>query len=171
MLMLDPSLTDELVAIRAEIARVEQAEPPIEVAIVARLSETEEAAQRFRAAPFMVGGGDVLAASPSAVRMLVLGAMAALLPDQTRALIEERTREAEERRPVLRLTPEAKATQLTALRAKATRIEAKLELLRRELEHDDPDVTFARAGFDPEVWLAETAALETMAAAAGSKRR
>jgi hypothetical protein len=170
MLMLDPSLTDELVAIRAEIARVERAEPPVEAAIVARLSEAEAAARQFNATPFSVGGGDVRAASPAQVRTLVLGAMAALLPDATRELIETRTREAEQHRPVLRLTPEAKATQLTALRAKAQRIEAKLELLRRELEQDDPDTTFARAGFDPSVWLAEQGPLEAMAATGGKRR-
>ena len=166
MQALDDNLLDQLIAVHAEIARTEQAEPPIEVAIVARLAEAERAAVQFRAAPFQLGS-DV--ATPIAIRRMVTGAMLALLPDATAQLIEAHTREVEQQRAVLRMTEQDKSAKLIELRDKAKRIEAKLELLRREIEQDDPDATFPRTG-DPAVWLASGAELAAMTAGGGRRR-
>jgi hypothetical protein len=158
MQALDTKLIDELVHVREEIAQTEAAAVPIDTVIVERLAEIEQAAIKFASAPFALDLN-----TPSAVSRQLMGALAVLMPDATRGLVEAHVRQIEERRPVLRMAPHDKAAKLAALHTKARQLEARLELARREYEAADPEVTFSRHGVDPEIWLADVGDLRAMA--------
>ncbi len=165
---IDGAVSERVHSLVADIAATESARPPIEAEVQTAVSRLEVLAARAEASAPSFWPPAVMTFTPTTFDDAVLGAMALIAPDKTRALVVDRAKRRAEAWKGLRLSESEKAKKLARLQADLRVARAKLELQRRVIEQATGEMQ-PRAGDDPAVWLLPAPELEALAATSGRK--
>jgi hypothetical protein len=149
---INPKLIERVALLDREIAGVDAALEPVQTIVARHLASLDGAAASFRVAP-LTPRQQIGPTKPSDVQHLILAAFAALMPRETRALVEGAVRAQEEARPALRMTAAEKDKKLAQLRADRTKAAALLEVDVRLCEAEGVQLPLARMNADPAIWL------------------
>jgi len=146
----DPRLVDQMNTLRAELARIEAAAPPVDMLVERELKQFDSRAEEFKAHPFVFARptyGTTI--SPAAVERFVMAMSGAMIPG-ARKFYERSLRE--KLAPGLHLDPADKERQLADLHAQLRMTQARVETDRRRIEAESGDI-LPRVREDPAIWL------------------
>jgi hypothetical protein len=153
MSALDAKLLARRQELLGELDRIEHAALPVDAVVTEALAELDRDIAAFKAAPRSVVGmpfGATLA--PHMLTRHVLAAHGALLPKETRALVESATRARCEGSRTLRLSAADKDARASLVRAELADLERRIEADHRRVEAAD-GVVLPRSDVDPAAWL------------------
>jgi hypothetical protein len=159
MTELNAKLSERVRQLKAEINAVERGREPVQVLVDRALAEVDAARAAFIAAPFKPAIFNPDALRGDSVGRMILSAFAAMMPEQTTAIVQASVLEREKAWQGLRLTDAEKIERTDALLAELRKAEARIEMDRRRIEREGAPV-MSRRGSPPDIWLLTDSDLE-----------